>query len=64
MHGAHHMETMEHIKAEHLSFSIAGGGVALTKGLSEIRGRWQGVFQKVWPSLMIVLGILLMFYTE
>ena len=64
MHGAHHMETMNHIKAEHLGFAITGGGVALTNGLSEIRGRWQGVFQRTWPSLMILLGILLMFYTE
>jgi copper resistance protein D len=64
MHGAHHMETMHHIKAEHLGFSIVGGGVALTKGLSEVRGRWQGVFKKIWPSLLIVLGVLLMLYTE
>jgi copper resistance protein D len=64
MHGAHHMETMAHIKAEHLGFAIVGGGVALTKGVSEIEGRWQGLFKKVWPSLMIVLGILLMLYTE
>lgn len=64
MHGAHHMEVMEHIKSEHLGFAIVGGGVALTKGISEIEGGWQGVFKKVWPALMIVLGILLMFYTE
>lgn len=64
MHGAHHMETMEHIKAEHLGFAIVGGGVALTKGISEIDGRWQGLFNKVWPTLMIVLGILLLLYTE
>jgi putative copper resistance protein D len=64
MHGAHHMETMYHIKAEHLAFSIVGGGVALTKGLSEVRSGCQSALQKIWPSLMIVLGILLMFYTE
>jgi copper resistance protein D len=64
MHGAHHMEVMGHIKAEHLGFSVVGGGVALTKGISEIPGSWQGVFKKVWPTLMIVLGILLMLYTE
>lgn len=64
MHSAHHMETMHHIKDEHLGFAIVGGGVALTKGLSEVRGRGQQAFRKVWPTLMIVLGILLMFYTE
>ncbi|HEY0703585.1 MAG TPA: hypothetical protein VGD60_12535 [Candidatus Acidoferrales bacterium] len=64
MHGAHHMETMAHIKSEHLGFAIVGGGVALTKGLSEIDGGWQGLFKKVWPTLMIILGILLMLYTE
>jgi copper resistance protein D len=64
MHDAHHMETMHHIKAEHLGFAVVGGGVALTKGLSEIRGGWQGLFQKVWPTLMIILGVLLMLYTE
>ena len=58
------MEVMEHIKAEHLGFAGVGGGVALTKGISEVRGGWQEVFKKVWPSLMIVLGILLMLYTE
>jgi copper resistance protein D len=64
MHGAHHMETMNHIKAEHLGFSITGGGIALTNGLAEVRGPGQRVFAKIWPSLMILLGILLMFYTE
>jgi len=64
MHGAHHMETMEHIKAEHLGFSIVGGGVALTKGISEVPGGVQAIFKKVWPTLMIVLGVLLMLYTE
>jgi putative copper resistance protein D len=64
MHGAHHMETMNHIKAEHLGFSITGGGIALMNGLAAVRGPGQRVFAKIWPSLMIVLGILLMFYTE
>jgi copper resistance protein D len=64
MHGAHHMETMKHIKAEHLGFSITGGGIALTNGLSEVRGPGRRVFAKIWPSLMIVLGVLLMLYTE
>ena len=64
MHGANHMQVMHHIQKEHLGFAVVGGGVALTKGLSEVPGGWQGVFKKIWPSLMILLGILLMFYTE
>lgn len=64
MHGAHHMETMEHIQNQHRAFAAAGGGIALTKGLSEVHTSWQQVFQKIWPLLMIVLGVLLMIYTE
>jgi putative copper resistance protein D len=64
MHGAHHMETMEHIQNQHRAFAAAGGGIALTKGLSEVHTSWQQVFQKIWPLLMIVLGVLLMMYTE
>jgi putative copper resistance protein D len=64
MHGAHHTELMARIQSEHLSYSLAGMGVGLTKGLSNLKTPWQGVFQRVWPSLMILLGILLMFYRE
>ena len=64
MHGAHHMETMEHIQNQHRAFAAAGGGIALTKGLSEVHTTWQQVFQKMWPTLLIVLGVLLMMYTE
>jgi copper resistance protein D len=64
MHGAHHMETMEHIQTQHRAFAAAGGGIALTKGLSEVHTTWQQVFQKTWPTLLVVLGALLMMYTE
>jgi putative copper resistance protein D len=64
MHGPHHTELMARIQSEHLSYSLAGIGVALTKGLSELATPWQKAFQKVWPVLMTVLGILLMFYRE
>jgi putative copper resistance protein D len=64
MHGAHHMETMEHIQNQHHAFAAAGGGVALTKGLAEVQTTWQQAFQKMWPTLLIVLGVLLMMYTE
>jgi putative copper resistance protein D len=64
MHGGNHMAIMEHIQAQHLSYAVTGFGIGLTKGLAEIRTRWQTIFAKLWPTLMIVLGILLMFYTE
>jgi putative copper resistance protein D len=59
-----HMAVMRRIQSEHLAFSITGVGIALTKGLSEVRFNWQSVFAKLWPVLMIVLGILLTLYTE
>jgi putative copper resistance protein D len=64
MHGPHHMETMEHIQNQHRAFAATGGGIALTKGLSEVQTTWQQAFQKMWPALLIVLGVLLMMYTE
>jgi hypothetical protein len=64
MHGPNHREVMHHIQSEHLGFSVTGGGIALTKGLSEVQGDPQGFFKKAWPVLMIVLGVLLMLYTE
>jgi copper resistance protein D len=64
MHGAHHMETMEHIQHQHRAFAATSGGIALTKGLSEVHTNWQQAFQKMWPMLLILLGVLLMMYTE
>ena len=59
-----HMALMRQIQSEHLGLSITGFGIAVTKGLSEIRFNWQAFFAKVWPTLMIVLGILLVLYKE
>jgi len=64
MHGAGHMERMVRIQSQHLSYTAAGFGIGLTKGLSELKTKWQGIFAKLWPSIMIVLGVLLMFYLE
>jgi putative copper resistance protein D len=64
MRGDDHMTVMARIQAEHLNFAIAGCGIGVTKGLSELRTRWQTVFTKSWPVLLIVLGILLLRYTE
>jgi putative copper resistance protein D len=64
MHGPNHEEVMARIQSQHLSFSLVGSGVGLTKGFSELRTRWQGAFRAAWPLLMILLGILLMLYRE
>jgi len=64
MVGEHHMETMARIQSEHLSYTISGLGIGLAKGLSEIKTRAAAVFAKIWPALMVILGILLVFYRE
>ena len=64
MHGEGHMERMVRIQHEHLSYTVSGFAIGLTKGLSELRTNWQGIFAKLWPSIMIILGVLLMFYVE
>ena len=64
MVGEHHMETMARIQSEHLSYTVCGLGIGLTKGLSELKSNVGAIFAKVWPTLMILLGVLLMFYTE
>ena len=58
------METMERIQKEHFWFASTGFGIALTNGLAETRSKWQGVFKMIWPTLLIVLGILLILYRE
>ena len=64
MHGSNHMEVMSRIQSEHLSFSVVGVGIGLTKGLATLKTSLHAGFAKMWPSLMLVLGILLMFYRE
>jgi hypothetical protein len=64
MHGADHMATMERIQMQHFSYSGTGFGIGLAKGLSEVQSRWRSVFARLYPALMIVLGVLLMVYVE
>jgi len=67
MHAPHAMETMEHIQNEHRWLAAAGFGVALTNGaaaLNQAPQKWHQVFRTAWPTLMIVLGVLLTLYTE
>jgi len=64
MVGEHHMETMARIQSEHMSYTLSGLAIGLSKGLSEMKSRYAAIFGKIWPSLMVVLGVLLMFYRE
>jgi hypothetical protein len=64
MHGEHHEALMAQIQSQHLSYSLTGIGIGLTKGLSEVETPWGGFLCRLWPLLMMVLGILLMFYRE
>jgi len=58
------METMEHIQKQHRWFAATGLGVALANGLAGTPQKWQKLFKKAWPVLLIVLGVLLAQYTE
>jgi copper resistance protein D len=62
--GPDHMAIMKRVQSEHFGFAMTGFGIGLTKGLSEVRTRWQSTFERLWPILIIVLGALLMCYTE
>lgn len=64
MHGPNHMAVMARIQAEHSSYAATGFGIGLAKGLAEVSTKWQVFFSRLWPSLMVVLGVLLMFYAE
>jgi len=64
MQGPHALETMEHIQKEHRWFAVTGLGVALANGLAGTPQKWQQHFKKAWPVLLIVLGVLLIQYTE
>jgi len=64
MHGPHHLAVMQRIQVQHFSFSIAGFGIGLSKGLAETKFTWQPFFERLFPALLIALGALLMVYVE
>jgi len=64
MHGPDHMQVMRRIQSEHFSFAVTGFGIALSKGLSEKPSAWQPFFERLFPTLLVVLGALLMVYVE
>src|SRR5207253_5986139 len=55
MHSVDHLAVMRRVQAEHLHFAIAGGGIGVVKGLSELPTPWKAIFTKSWPLLLIVL---------
>ena len=64
MHGANHMALMERIQSQHVSFAVTGFGIALSKGLAETRFGWRQFFERLFPTLLVVLGSLLLVYVE
>jgi copper resistance protein D len=64
MHGPDHMEIMHRIQFEHFGFAVTGFGIALSKGLSETPIAWRPFFQRLFPTLLVVLGALLLVYVE
>lgn len=63
-HGPDHMEVMRRIQSEHLGFAVTGFGIALTKGLAETPFAWRPFFKRLFPTLLLVLGALLLAYVE
>ena len=64
MHGPDAMKTMVSVQNQHLRFAEAGAAAAVAKGLAETNEKWYGFFSKVWPVFLVVLGVMLMMYTE
>jgi hypothetical protein len=64
MHGPNHMELMTRIQTEHWTYAMVGLGIGLSKGIAEVTTPVQKIFAKIWPLLMLGLGILLTFYRE
>jgi len=55
---------MVSVQHQHLHFAEAGAGAAVTKGLAESGAKWYEIFSKIWPLFLIVLGVMLVMYTE
>lgn len=64
MHQPNGMTLMEHIQLQHPWYATVGVGTVITMGLSELRTKRQKVLMNLWPTLLMVLGVSLMFYTE
>ena len=63
-HSAEHMAAMGRIQDQHLIFTVVGCAIAVAKGLAEIPWRANRFFLRAWPALMLVLGVMLLLYSE
>jgi hypothetical protein len=64
MHGPDHMTLMARIQTQHRSFAATGFGIGAFKGLSELSTVWRNRFTRFSSLLMILLGVLLLLYSE
>jgi hypothetical protein len=64
MAGMEHMSTMSHIQNEHRGFAATGFGIGIFKGFSELPTQWREMFRRLSSALIIVLGALLLVYSE
>ena len=64
MSAAGAMQKMQHIETEHARFAAAGLAIAVTSVLAQRQQRFVEVCRRSWPLLLILLGGLLMLYTE
>lgn len=63
-HGHAMTATMMKIQREHIMFSIAGAGVAISKFLHDAAFWKNRVLPFIWPACISILGIMLLLYTE
>ena len=63
-HSPEHLAAMVKIQGQHVMFTVVGAGVSVCKGLSEIAWGASRIFLRAWPALMMVLGAMLIFYSE
>jgi hypothetical protein len=64
-HQHHRMtESMLHVEREHMWFMVVGLAIALFKFLSDGEFFYSRIVQYMWPSCVVLLGFMLVFYRE
>ena len=58
------MEAMEKVQRQHLGFAVTGFGIAVSKGFADVGRFHPRVMRALFAILMLVLGVLLLLYTE
>jgi hypothetical protein len=64
MHGQDHLELMARIQSQHVHYAVLGIGLGIAKAWAELTMRGQTLLARLWPLMMVALGILLMLYQE